>query len=89
MGQLPLYKWILIVQRLLLIGRMSIYGKIHCINCTVFLGQTSGLDVSISNISVSSSQILAEIKTVKKELKRTKTILQLDELKCRKRVLRR
>jgi len=30
-----------------------------------------------------------EIKAAKKELKKAKTILQLDELKCRKRVLRR
>ena len=34
-------------------------------------------------------QITAEIKAMKKELRRTKTVLQLDELKCRKRVLRR
>ena len=30
-----------------------------------------------------------EIKNAKKELKKAKTILQMDELKCRKRVLRR
>lgn len=35
------------------------------------------------------SQIETEIKAAKKELKKAKTILQLDELKCRKRVLRR
>ena len=34
-------------------------------------------------------QIISEIKTVKKELRRTKTVLQMDELKSRKRVLRR
>lgn len=35
------------------------------------------------------AKVIAQIKLVKKELKKTKTILQLDELKCRKRVLRR
>ena len=40
-------------------------------------------------MSFYSYQINAEIKTVKKELKRTRTVLQLDELKCRRRVLRR
>lgn len=44
---------------------------------------------SLYNLCEKKAQILAEIKTVRKELKRTKTILQLDELKCRKRVLRR
>ncbi|XP_068727369.1 exosome RNA helicase MTR4-like [Montipora capricornis] len=35
------------------------------------------------------AKINAEIKSVKKELRRTRTVLQLDELKSRKRVLRR
>lgn len=35
------------------------------------------------------NQVEVEIKAAKKELKKAKTILQLDELKCRKRVLRR
>ena len=35
------------------------------------------------------NQVDVEIKAAKKELKKAKTILQLDELKCRKRVLRR
>ena len=35
------------------------------------------------------SQLTAEIKAVKSEIKRTKSVLMLDQLKCRKRVLRR
>jgi ATP-dependent RNA helicase DOB1 len=35
------------------------------------------------------SSLTAEIKTVKSEIKRTKSVLMLDQLKCRKRVLRR
>lgn len=31
----------------------------------------------------------AEIKNIKTELKKKKSLLQMDELKCRKRVLRR
>ena len=34
-------------------------------------------------------QLNSEVKLAKKELKRAQTIMQLDELKCRKRVLRR
>ena len=34
-------------------------------------------------------QLANEIKEKKKELKKARTILQMDELKCRKRVLRR
>lgn len=34
-------------------------------------------------------QIAADIKAAKRELKRARTVLQMDELKCRKRVLRR
>lgn len=33
--------------------------------------------------------MIDEIKAARQELKRAKTILQMDELKCRKRVLRR
>ena len=36
-----------------------------------------------------TSQLNSEVKLAKKELKRAQTIMQLDELKCRKRVLRR
>ena len=36
-----------------------------------------------------ASQLNSEVKLAKKELKRAQTIMQLDELKCRKRVLRR
>ncbi|XP_043919863.1 exosome RNA helicase MTR4 [Protopterus annectens] len=35
------------------------------------------------------AQIAAEIRTAKRELKKARTVLQMDELKCRKRVLRR
>jgi len=34
-------------------------------------------------------QLANEIKETKKKLKKARTILQMDELKCRKRVLRR
>ncbi|PFX30767.1 Superkiller viralicidic activity 2-like 2 [Stylophora pistillata] len=44
---------------------------------------------SLYSLCEKKAQIIGEIKTVKKELKRTKTVLQMDELKCRKRVLRR
>lgn len=44
---------------------------------------------SLYNLCEKKAQIISEIKTVKKELRRTKTVLQMDELKSRKRVLRR
>lgn len=34
-------------------------------------------------------QIAGDIKGAKRELKKARTVLQMDELKCRKRVLRR
>ena len=34
-------------------------------------------------------QLSSEVREAKKELKKAQTIMQLDELKCRKRVLRR
>lgn len=34
-------------------------------------------------------QIAAEVRTAKRELKKARTVLQMDKLKCRKRVLRR
>ena len=40
-------------------------------------------------IDVLFSQLVAEIKEAKKELKKAQTIMQMEELKCRKRVLRR
>ena len=39
--------------------------------------------------SVSFVQLNAEVREASKKLKKARTILQLDELKCRKRVLRR
>nr|XP_006825596.1 PREDICTED: superkiller viralicidic activity 2-like 2-like [Saccoglossus kowalevskii] len=35
------------------------------------------------------AQLASEVKAVKQELRKAKTVLQMDELKCRKRVLRR
>lgn len=34
-------------------------------------------------------QIAGDIKAAKRELKKARTVLQMDELKCRKRMLRR
>lgn len=34
-------------------------------------------------------QIAGDIKSAKRELKKARTVLQMDELKCRKRVIRR
>lgn len=34
-------------------------------------------------------QIAADVRTAKRELKKARTVLQMDKLKCRKRVLRR
>ena len=34
-------------------------------------------------------QVASEIKAIKADLKKKKSLLQMDELKCRKRVLRR
>lgn len=34
-------------------------------------------------------QIAADVRTAKRELKKAQTVLQMDKLKCRKRVLRR
>ncbi|XP_077980932.1 exosome RNA helicase MTR4-like isoform X2 [Glandiceps talaboti] len=41
------------------------------------------------NMYEKKAQLASEMKVVKKELKKAKTVLQMDELKCRKRVLRR
>ena len=41
------------------------------------------------NLCDQKAQIESEIKAAKKELKKAKTVIQMDELKCRKRVLRR
>ena len=38
---------------------------------------------------VCASQIAGDIKGAKRDLKKARTVLQMDELKCRKRVLRR
>ena len=46
-----------------------------------------GGDASIMDVVF--LQLVAEIKEAKKELKKAQTIMQMDELKCRKRVLRR
>ena len=44
---------------------------------------------TVYNLCQKKCSIEQEIKEHKKELKKAKTILQMDELKCRKRVLRR
>ena len=44
---------------------------------------------SLYNLCNKKAEMETQIKQAKKELKKAKTILQLDELKCRKRVLRR
>ncbi len=44
---------------------------------------------SFLTVSVLVFQIAGDIKAAKRELKKARTVLQMDELKCRKRVLRR
>ncbi|XP_062509279.1 exosome RNA helicase MTR4-like [Corticium candelabrum] len=44
---------------------------------------------SVYQLCQRKSQLIAEIKLVKAEIKRTRSVLMLDQLKCRKRVLRR
>lgn len=43
----------------------------------------------IDSIDLTIVQIAAEVRTAKRELKKARTVLQMDKLKCRKRVLRR
>lgn len=43
----------------------------------------------IPSSSVCVFQIGADIRAAKRELKKAQTVLQMDQLKCRKRVLRR
>ena len=44
---------------------------------------------SLYNLCSKKAKIETEIKAVKQNLKKAKTVIQMDELKCRKRVLRR
>ncbi|XP_028658444.1 exosome RNA helicase MTR4 [Erpetoichthys calabaricus] len=44
---------------------------------------------SVYNLCEKKAQIAGDIKAAKRELKKARTVLQMDELKCRKRVLRR
>ncbi|KAL4617560.1 superkiller viralicidic activity 2-like 2 [Arapaima gigas] len=44
---------------------------------------------SVYKLCEKKAQIAADIKSAKRELKQARTVLQMDELKCRKRVLRR
>ncbi|KAK6492875.1 exosome RNA helicase MTR4 [Huso huso] len=44
---------------------------------------------AVYNLCEKKAQIAGDIKTAKRELKKARTVLQMDELKCRKRVLRR
>lgn len=43
----------------------------------------------LSLLPLCTPQIALDIKSAKRELKKARTVLQMDELKCRKRVLRR
>ncbi|XP_063818264.1 exosome RNA helicase MTR4 [Pseudophryne corroboree] len=44
---------------------------------------------SVYKLCEKKAQIAVDIRTAKRELKKARTVLQMDELKCRKRVLRR
>ncbi|XP_061589656.1 exosome RNA helicase MTR4 [Cololabis saira] len=44
---------------------------------------------SVYSLCEKKATIAAEVRTAKQELKKARTVLQMDELKCRKRVLRR
>ncbi|MEQ2171489.1 hypothetical protein GOODEAATRI_011195 [Goodea atripinnis] len=44
---------------------------------------------SVYSLCERKAQIATEVRTAKRELKKARTVLQMDELKCRKRVLRR
>ncbi|MGH0166831.1 UNVERIFIED_CONTAM: hypothetical protein FKN15_074044 [Acipenser sinensis] len=44
---------------------------------------------AVYNLCEKKAQIAGDIKIAKRELKKARTVLQMDELKCRKRVLRR
>ena len=41
------------------------------------------------NLCAEKSRVESQIKEMKQKLKKAKTVIQMDELKCRKRVLRR
>jgi len=72
-------------------GLKTVVRKIETLEHRMFthpLHKDSSLE-SLYGLCEQKARITAEIKSVKRELKRTRTILQLDELKCRKRVLRR
>ncbi|XP_073227309.1 exosome RNA helicase MTR4-like [Porites lutea] len=72
-------------------GLKTVIRKIETLEHRMYthpLHKDSSLE-SLYSLCEQKATINAEIKTVKKELKRTRTVLQLDELKCRKRVLRR
>ncbi len=44
---------------------------------------------TLYNLCAKKANVETEIKNVKQNLKKAKTVIQMDELKCRKRVLRR
>ncbi|KAK4816458.1 hypothetical protein QYF61_017186 [Mycteria americana] len=52
-------------------------------------GDDFGWGVVVNFSKKSNVKIAMDIKTAKRELKKARTVLQMDELKCRKRVLRR
>ena len=47
------------------------------------------LNVPPPSSRLNPRQIAADVRTAKQELKKARTVLQMDKLKCRKRVLRR
>ncbi|KAJ7386581.1 Exosome RNA helicase MTR4 [Desmophyllum pertusum] len=72
-------------------GLKSVIRKIEMLEHRMYthpLHKDSSLE-SLYDLCEKKALIIGEIKSVRKELKKTKTILQVDELKCRKRVLRR
>lgn len=73
-------------------GSMFIY---HCSKAFMYIKlnkvfkTVSSIKPARCNSSPSAPQIAMDIKVAKRELKKARTVLQMDELKCRKRVLRR
>ncbi|XP_031551910.1 exosome RNA helicase MTR4-like [Actinia tenebrosa] len=72
-------------------GLKKIIKKIEMLEHRMYthpLHKDPSLD-SLYSLCEEKAKIIADTKLAKKELKKAKTVLQLDELKCRKRVLRR
>lgn len=70
---------------------MAVFQKIESLEDRLFnhpLHSSEDLQ-SVYELCQKKSQLTAEVKVVKSEIKRTRSVLMLDQLKCRKRVLRR